>query len=103
MPRSKFVAAFVLASVIIGLLAAQYSLQNPAGGADLITNDEPIVAGDVADPASGSIEAAPPRLGQANDLDGLGGWLQTDATGFDSFSGQVRVCLLYTSPSPRDS
>lgn len=108
MQRSKYVAILVLAVVVVGLLAAQYSLNNPTKSTGALTagpladtstqsnDDSPTLAPDV-EPASGEVSIPiPPKLGAAPALTGLDGWLQTDATSLDSFSGQVRIVQFWT-------
>lgn len=117
MQRSKYVAIFIVAVVVIGLLAAQYSLNNPTETTQALTSNAGSTKADSSNEmAPAAVEApdesgvdsngvsaddagsvsVPPRLGPAPTLTGLDGWLQTDATSLDSFSGQVRIVQFWT-------
>ncbi len=112
MQRSKYVAILVLAVVVVGLLAAQYSLNNPTEATEALTagsqidaptdpNNETASPGSEVEPASSEVAIpVPPQLGAAPPLTGIDGWLQTDATSLDSFSGQVTIVQFWTYSCP---
>ncbi len=80
MARSQLIAALVVAVMGVGLVAARFS-----------RSDE--VQSSSAAPVAGP---APDRLGPARELTDLDGWLQTEATDFSHFDGQVRIVQFWT-------
>lgn len=118
MERGQLVAAIV-AVVIIGALVAVRagtgSNDDPETAQRAAAAAEPAGAesetdgsnGDAEEASGGSAEAAaepapeptkdaPDNLGPAGTLRELDGWLQTDATSFEDFDGQVRIVQFWT-------
>lgn len=58
--------------------------------------DEPAQPAPENVPAESPAPEGPPLLGPVPDLVALDGWLQTDATEFDAFDGQVRIVQFWT-------
>jgi len=95
MSRGSLIALLVAALALVGLVFANLGdtedpEQTLQGEAETVPTEDP------APPAIVPLESPPPVLGQALDLTNLAGWLQTDATEFADFDGQVRVVQFWT-------
>jgi thiol-disulfide isomerase/thioredoxin len=105
MNRGSFIAIFLGFIAVGGLIFAATSddsegLAAPTDAATLAAAETPENGGSapttaVADQPS-QLEEAPPVLGPAGTLDDIEGWLQTDATSFEEFDGQVRIVQFWT-------
>ncbi len=91
MQRSQLIAAFVVVLVAVGLFTSRLGSNEPVATASPQAADGAEVAAPVADPIE-----VPENLGPAGTLRDLDGWLQTDATSFEDFDGQVRIVQFWT-------
>ncbi len=119
MNRTQFLAAVALVAVVFGLVASRIgsdgdSTAEPAATgaeqasqADATAGEEESQASDgarstdsaqteEAAPATTPVAEPPPLLGKHPGIDGLDGWLQTDAEDFEAFDGQVRIVQFWT-------
>jgi thiol-disulfide isomerase/thioredoxin len=102
--RGQLIAALVVAVVIGALVAVQVGrnqdtevdLGAVAGETPVPSTPSTITSGSAAvEPTDAPVDA-PENLGAAGTLRELEGWLQTDATSFEDFDGQVRVVQFWT-------
>lgn len=107
MRRSQFIAALIVVVAVGGLVAGRFGVgtgsdaaespAKPIAGGERATTDA--VDGTTATaptPDPPTLVEAPPILDPKPELTGLDGWLQSDATGLDSFDGQVRIVQFWT-------
>ena len=80
----------VLALVVLGLAAARFDL-GPADESTEVAASEG--AATSPDPV---LAEAPPVLGQAAELTNIDGWVNSDASGLGTYSGQVRIVQFWT-------
>ena len=141
MKRGQFLAVLAVIGVLGALVATRVqsgaetepaaapALESSASDDGAVAGQEAATAEAEAAPEPEEVIEPPPILDPKPALEGITGWLNTDATSLDDFDGQVRVvefwtfgcfncqnriphtqelyaeykdCLLYTSPSPRD-
>lgn len=100
MNRGALIAVLIGGLAAAGLVGAALSrttpLENTAG--DLKAASEPranTAEPAVPEPPTGLTEA-PPFLDTAGDLREIDGWLNTDATSYDAFDGQVQIVQFWT-------
>ncbi len=96
MERTQWIAAVAVVVVVGGLLLGRFG---PSGTATASADAGAATADATAEaeaPTTSTTIAEPERLGQVLDLEGLDGWLNTDAEGFDAFDGQVRIVQFWT-------
>jgi thiol-disulfide isomerase/thioredoxin len=117
MNRSQFLAAVVAAVAVVGIVVSQFTAGDQpaesaaetgsAGSATAGVSPDAASAEDDQSPEQATSRASsaaapltvvepPPLLGQKPGLEGLDGWLQTDAAEFEEFDGQVRIVQFWT-------
>ncbi|MGI9611690.1 MAG: redoxin domain-containing protein [Acidimicrobiales bacterium] len=115
MERAQLIAAFVVIVVVGALVAVRIGSGNeteiaadPTVGVDdaprdasvapddEVSSDDPSLETTTQDDAGAAAIDAPENLGAAGSLRELDGWLQTDATSFEDFDGQVRIVQFWT-------
>ena len=117
MERAQLIAALVVVVVVGALVAVRIGPGNeteiasdPAVAVDDASRDAPAASsseGAASDDEAASQTTArddtaanavdvPENLGPAGSLRELDGWLQTDATSFEDFDGQVRIVQFWT-------
>lgn len=95
---SRAIAVLVILLTVLGLATARFGLgpsRDEAANTDA-SGGEAVPAG--ADPAARyqPLVMPPPLLRQAPELVGLDGWINSNASGLDSYSGQVRIVQFWT-------
>lgn len=106
MTRAQFVATALGIVAMLGLIVAAVNRSEDttlAAGEEAATDPEPETtqAPETTEPAETVPEVptdpdTPENLGPAGTLEGLDGWLQTDATSLEDFDGQVKILQFWT-------
>ena len=87
---SRTVAFVVVALAVGGLVSVRFGL---GPGDD--REETAIESAAAVDPAP-ALPEPPPFLGPAAELENIDGWINSDATGLQSYSGQVRIVQFWT-------